>query len=222
MMDKVITAIRVQKRNPERLNIELDGEFAFGLSRITGAWLKTGDQLSEEKIARLLSDEGFEAAYQRAVSLINHRPRTEKEIRKRLTDKGIPDELIDRVLERLRSAKLVQDEQYARMWVENRVEMHPRSRRLIRYELFNKGISDEDIERAVDNLEDDDALAREAAVRYERRLTGCDRLSYVKKLSGHLARRGFTYQTVAPIVKDLWERRESDAGISKPIKDDKK
>ena len=149
MMDKVITAIRVQKRNPERLNIELDGEFAFGLSRITGAWLKTGDQLSEEKIARLLSDEGFEAAYQRAVSLINHRPRTEKEIRKRLTDKGIPDELIDRVLERLRSAKLVQDEQYARMWVENRVEMHPRSRRLIRYELFNKGISDEDIEAEI-------------------------------------------------------------------------
>jgi regulatory protein len=46
---KKITAISVQKKNPNRVNIYLDGEFAFGVARITAAWLKNGDELSDEK-----------------------------------------------------------------------------------------------------------------------------------------------------------------------------
>lgn len=212
MMQKVITALKVQKRNPDRLNIELDGEFAFGLSRLTAAWLKIGDQLTDEKISQLLKDDGLEAAYQRALSLINHKPRTEHEIRTRLAGKGLTEELIDKVLVKLRSARLVQDEQYARMWVETRSEMHPRSRRLIRYELKRKGISEDEIDQAVENMADDESLARAAASRYASRLSGLDWLTFSKKLSGHLARRGFSYQTVAPIVKELWQQHENESG----------
>ena len=48
-----ITAIEVQKRRPNRVNIHLDGEFAFGLARIVAAWLRVGQELSEEKIEEL-------------------------------------------------------------------------------------------------------------------------------------------------------------------------
>ena len=86
-MDKVISAIKVQKRNPQRVSIDLDGEYAFGLSRLTAAWLKIGDVLSEERIAALQQEDALEIAYQRALRLINHRPRSEKEIRQKLAEK---------------------------------------------------------------------------------------------------------------------------------------
>ena len=86
-MERVITAIKVQKRNPTRVNIELDGEYAFGTSRLVAAWLQVGDRLTEEKIAALIDQDTSEVAYQRALNLLNHRPRTEKEIRQKLAEK---------------------------------------------------------------------------------------------------------------------------------------
>ena len=59
-----ITAIEVQKRTPNRVNIHLDGEFAFGLSRIVAAWLRVGQEVDEEKIKRLQLEEAQERAFQ--------------------------------------------------------------------------------------------------------------------------------------------------------------
>ena len=53
---KKISAIQVQKRNPNRVNIHLDGEYAFGLSRIVAAWLQVGQILDEDKIANILRE----------------------------------------------------------------------------------------------------------------------------------------------------------------------
>jgi regulatory protein len=125
MMERVITAIKVQKRNPQRVNIDLDGEFAFGLSRLVAAWLKPGDQLSEEKINSLIEKDALEVAYQRALDLFSHRPRSEKEVRQRLTEKAFQPDQIDQVVEKLKQANLVRDESFARMWVESRNEFHP-------------------------------------------------------------------------------------------------
>ena len=70
---KKITAISVQKKTPNRVNIYLDGEFAFGVARITAAWLKTGDELSDERIAKLLADDARERAYQQAMLFLSYR-----------------------------------------------------------------------------------------------------------------------------------------------------
>lgn len=203
MDEKVITAIRVQKHDPGRLNIELDGEFAFGLSRMTAAWLKVGDRLSETKAAALQKSDASEAAYQKATRLLDYRPRTELEIRQKLQQKGFQSEEIENVLQRLKKASLVADEQYAKMWVENRNESHPRSQRMIRYELRNKGISEHIIDNALTESEQDSELAIRAASRYARRLNTSDQQAFQRRLSAYLARRGFSYGTIAPVVRDL-------------------
>ena len=59
---KKITALEAQKKNPNRVNVHLDGEFAFGLARITAAWLKIGDVLTDERIAQLQNEDAREAA----------------------------------------------------------------------------------------------------------------------------------------------------------------
>lgn len=208
-MERVITAIKVQKRNPQRVNIDLDGEFAFGLSRLVAAWLKPGDHLTEEKISSLLEKDALEVAYQRALDLLNHRPRSEKEIRQRLTDKGFQPDQIDQVVEKLKKASLVKDETFARMWVESRNEFHPRGRRLLRYELRSKGITDQHIDSALEKIPGEEELARKAAIQYARRLDGLDWQLFRNRLSGFLARRGFSYSTIAPIVKELWDYQTS-------------
>ncbi len=174
MNNKIITAIKAQKRNHQRVSIDLDGEYAFGLSRLTAAWLKVGDVLSEERISTLQHEDTLEVAYQRALRLIDHRPRSEKEIRQKLAEKDFSSEQIDQVVEKLIQAKLIQDGDFARLWVENRNEFHPRSRRLVRFELLQKGIAEEHIEEALEGSTEDPELAARAALSYARRLNGCD------------------------------------------------
>ena len=219
MDEKVITAIRVQKHDPGRLNIELDGEFAFGLSRMTAAWLKVGDRISESRAADLQKSDASESAYQKATRLLDYRPRTEMEIRQKLQQKGFETEEIETVVRRLKNANLVADEQFAKMWIENRNESHPRSRRMIRYELKNKGISEQIIDNALTESEQDSELAMKAANRYARRLINTDRQAFQKRLSAYLARRGFSYETIAPVVRDLIKKVENGQGLNLDYED---
>lgn len=219
----MITAIKVQKRNPNRVSIELDGEYAFGLSRIVGAWLKVGDRLSEEKITSLQAQDSDEAALQKAIHLIGHRPRTEQEIRVKLSEKLFTTGQIEKTLARLRETGLVRDDEFARMWVENRNTSHPRSKRLIGYELRRKGISDELIENALKGSRSDTELALEAASHYARRLTGLDWIMFRKKLSAFLARKGFSYGTITPVVHSIWNQMNLngiDPGNNEVIKNE--
>ena len=210
MVDREITSIKVQKQNPERVSIYLDGEYAFGLSRIVAAWLHSGQKLSEEKIATLSNDDSDEVAYQKALRFINVRPRTMKEVRKKLIEKGFTSTQVDNALKRLQEADLVEDGQFARMWVENRNEFHPRSQQLIQLELLQKGVAVEEIEKALVESADDAELATQAAKQQIRKYDRLDWPEFRKKLSAFLMRRGFSYGTIAPVVRSVWESARED------------
>jgi regulatory protein len=219
-MERQITAIHVQKHDPNRLNIELDGEFAFGLSRLVAAWLKVGDLLDEDRINTLIKSDSSEVAYQKATRLLDYRPRTEKEIRQRLAHKGFSTLEIDQVVLRLKRANLVQDQQFAKMWIENRNDYHPRSQRLMRYELRIKGVAEQTIESALADSADDLELATRAAAQYARKLNFQDRVLFRKKLSAYLARRGFSYGTISPVIRDLICALEQDQSNKLENEDD--
>lgn len=205
-MSGQITALKVQNHNPNRLNIYLDGKYAFSLQRITAAWLKIGQVLSDEKISELQALDEQEVVYQRALRLLEHRPRAEEEIRRRLESKGIASAVIEKVIERLRQSKLVDDDQFAQVWVENRSTFRPRSRKALQFEMRQKGISPTAIERALANLEtDEEELAYQAAMKQSRKLNHLERMEFRRKLSGFLARRGFGYEIIAPVVERVWK-----------------
>src|SRR5215208_6737377 len=159
---KKITAITVQKRTPNRVNIHLDGEFAFGLARIVAAWLRVGQELSEEKIEQLIAQDARERAYQQAMLFLSYRARSQAEIRKNLRKHEIREAVIEQTLERLRQDGLANDNQFDEAWVENRKTNRPRSRRMVAMELKQKGLEDEAIRSAVESV-DDEASAYEVA-----------------------------------------------------------
>jgi len=206
---KKITAIEVQKRTPNRVNIHLDGEFAFGLARIVAAWLRVGQELSEEKIEQLQAEEARERAFQQAMLFLSYRARSESEIRQNLRKHEVPEPVIEQTLERLKQDGLANDDKFARAWVENRSALRPRSRRMMAMELRQKGLDAEAISSATESV-DDEALAYEAAQKRVPRLKNLEWNEFRKKLSDFLGRRGFSYSVIAPVVTRIWNEARRD------------
>ncbi len=205
-MARKITALRVQKGNPQRVNVYLDGEFAFGLARVVAAWLQVGQELSEEKIAALRQADAQERAYQRALRYLSYRPRSEAELRAYLTKHGVTPSIIQGVLARLRELGLVDDAAFARAWVENRGTFRPRGRRALRAELRQKGLPSALIEAALAEV-DEPALALRAGEKALRRYGRLPWPAFREKMGAYLARRGFAYDTIRQVLPQLWERR---------------
>lgn len=211
MGSRKITALSVQKHNPNRVNVYLDGEFAFGLARIVAAWLQVGQELDESKIASLQAEDRREVAYQRALKFLGYRMRSSQELQRHLREHGVVEEVISSVLERLQGSGLVDDLHFARAWIENRNEYRPRSRRALVVELRQKGISEEVIEAVFDQADGaDEDLAYQAACKQAHKLKDLEWPDFRRKLGGFLARRGFTYDIIAPVVDRVWAEQRSN------------
>lgn len=203
-MAGIITSIEVQARNPRRVNVFLDGEFGFALSMdvATTAGLKRSMALSDSQIAALQAEDVQQKTYDAVLNFLSFRPRSEEEVRRYLSRRQTPPDLADRLVSRLRQSGLLDDEAFARYWVENRETFSPRSVRALRTELRSKGIDDSTIAAAVPN--DDSAAAYDAASRRARRLVSADRETFRRKLLGFLQRRGFSYDVARETVDRVW------------------
>ena len=204
-----ITAIKVQKRNPNRISVYLDGEFAFGLSRIVAAWLHVGQELSEEKMANLQAEDTRETAYQQALKFLNFRQRSQLEVERNLKDHQYPQEVVAEVVDRLRDNALLDDGRFAQTWVENRSEFRPRGKSLLRMELRQRGLQDEAIETAIQDI-DEGKLAYQAGLKQARKLRDLDWNQFRQKMYGFLARRGFDYEFISPVVDRIWQESRFD------------
>lgn len=208
-MAQIITALKIQKRNPNRVNVYLDGEYAFGLSLSAAAWLRVKQTLSPEKIAELQAQDAQETTFQQALRLLSFRPRSVAEVRKKLVDRDFDPAIIETVLGRLIEGDYLSDKAFAKEWVENRSAFRPRSRRMLHYELRQKGVAEEHIQSALASIEAESDLAYQAGIRYAARLADLDREMFRKRLGGYLARRGFSYGTISPLVNQIWDELHS-------------
>lgn len=202
LMAGTITALRWQKRNKDRVNVYLDGRFAFGLTAIAAAGLRVGQTLSDEEIAHLQAQDNSERAYEHALNFLSYRPRSEAEVRRNLRENDAEDEVIEAVIERLTRAGLLNDHEFARYWIENRLEFNPRGMRALRHELRQKGVPDAVIAKALAGF-DEEAVARRAAEPAARRLAHLEPTEFRRRLGAHLARRGFSYAVIEPLVEEM-------------------
>jgi regulatory protein len=214
LMDRKITALKAQKRNPNRVSVYLDGDFAFGLARIVAAWLHVGQALNSDQIKKLQDQDTEEVAYQKALRHLSYRPRSEAEVRQKLVSNGYSEAVIDSVTTRLRDHLLIHDPQFAQMWIENRSTFRPRSHKFLKLELKQKGIHDDTIEAALADAVSDEELAHQAAVRKAHKYAGLEWQEFREKLSGYLTRRGFSYGIIVPIVRQVWSELKEESANS--------
>jgi len=207
-MEKQITALKAQKNNPDRVNVYLDGEFAFGVSRFVGAGLRVGHILSQEEISRLQDEDTREKAFQTALKFIGYKPRTEQEVIKRLESGGYAAEVIHSVLDELRQKEYVNDADYAAQWAETRAHGHPRGRRLIAQELRTKGVADEIIQNVLSTLPDEREMAMALGETFLDKNRNLEDRIFIKKMEGVLARKGFDFGVIREVIKQLLPMKE--------------
>jgi regulatory protein len=202
-----ITALEAQQRNKERVNVYLDGEYAFSLSLIEAARLRRDQVLTDAEIADLKARDTVERAFDRAARFLSYRPRSISEIRQNLKAAGIEAPAIDRAIERLEAMGYVDDLAFARYWVQNRDEFRPKGPLALRQELKQKGVSSDVIAQALDEVDFADAAYR-AAQQQAARWQTLDPRRFREKMLPFLARRGFTAATCQDVVARLVEELE--------------
>ena len=209
-MAGTITRLAFQKHAADRVNVYLDGQYAFALPALDAARLRVGEYLDDDAIAQLRAQDERQKAYDRALRYLSFRPRSQAEVRRNLLAAGLEAELVEATLARLVSQGYLDDAEFARFWVENRQQFRPKGSQALRGELRQRGVAAETVKAALADL-DPEASAYEAgqprAVRLAA-LAQTDPAAFRRKLGDFLLRRGFGYEVVKPTVARLLQEMQ--------------
>ena len=201
-----ITDVQMQQHDPERVSVYLDGTFAFGASQMLAYArnLVPGRVVTEEEIAALRHDDAVDRALGSALNFLSFRPRSRREIEDNLRKKNVEGEVVAAVLDRLQRTGLVNDEDFARFWVENRQTFRPKGTRALKAEMRQKGLDSEAIETALEDIGDEEETAYRAGHKKAQSLRAADEAEFFRKMLGFLQRRGFPYGAAAPAARRLY------------------
>ncbi|MDQ3929656.1 MAG: RecX family transcriptional regulator [Chloroflexota bacterium] len=227
----IITALQADPSDPNKVHLFIDGKHAMSLAIDVAAAerLTVGQQCPPERLERLHAAQELNGVYESAINFLSYRPRSAREVEMRLRKKGHAPEQIATVMERLRDRRYVDDREFARFWVGNRMSFSPRGPRLLRSELRQKGVPQEVVdevlaehseaqEESQQQAEDiaaiwghtsteepapgtDLATALGLARKRIRSYSTLDPQTARRRLSGFLMRRGYNYDTVDAVMK---------------------
>jgi len=213
----IITDIAQAVRNPDRVNISVDGKYRFSLDiyQLGTLGLKIGREYTEAELDELETESQFGKLYARALEYCLMRPHSKKEVRDYLWRKtreakfksrqtgeiksraGVSQELADRVFDRLVEKGYLDDEKFTRFWIENRNQTKGSSLRKLTNELRMKGVESLIIDQIIaeSSRNDTDEIAKIIA---KKRSKYPDE----QKLIAYLARQGFSYDKIKATLAD--------------------
>jgi regulatory protein len=153
------------------------------------------DSASREEQARAL-----------CLRLLTARARTRSELAGQLTKRGYPEDVSALVLDRLSAVGLVDDEDFAEQWVRSRRVNAGKGRRALASELRTKGIDDDVIAAALEDIDADAERSRAEQLvadklRRERLTDDAEDAKVTRRLVGMLARRGYGQSMAFDVVK---------------------
>jgi regulatory protein len=207
-----ITSISLQVRDKNRVNVSVNGKYRFSLdyTQIADLGVKVGNEYTEEQLIELENESQFGKLYMRALEYSLMRPHSQYELtqylyrktRDTLTKtgsikKGVSKELTERVFNRIIEKGYVNDEAFARYWIENRQLRKGISKRKLQAELASKGVNRSIVESLLSETErsDEDEILKiieKKANRYDDE----------QKLIAYLARQGFSYDDIKQAIAD--------------------
>lgn len=201
-----ITGITAQTKNNNRVNVMVDGTYRFSLDifQVSDLGIRIGKEYTEEELLSLESESQFGKLYGRSLEYCMMRPHSAKEVRDYLyrktrdtrtktggIKKGVPQEVADRVFDRLVEKNYIDDEKFARYWIENRNLTKGTSRRKLIAELRSKGVEQSLVERLFGDSERNDGDELQKIIAKKR-----NRYPDDQKFMQYLARQGFSYDDI--------------------------
>ena len=211
-----ITSISAQIKNPDRVNVSVDGKYRFSLDifQLTEHGVKVGKEFSESELAELENESTYGKLYTKGLEYSMLRPHSAREMKDYLWRKtratkyksrtgeikereGVSQDLADRVFDHLVEKGYIDDEKFARWWVENRNLRKGVSKRKLQAELQVKGVVSSIVSSVLEDSarNDGDELAKIIAKK---------RAKYPddQKLMQYLARLGFSYDDIKSALQN--------------------
>lgn len=199
----IITKIKPQK-NKNRANIYLDNKFGFGidLENFVKLNLKIEQELSEKQIEEIIKKAEFQKTLDRLLRFTTLRPRSKKEIESWLKRKRVHESLYEKLFNRLKKLDLVNDKNFAKWWVDQRIQFKNKSKRELVLELRIKGIDKNTIEDVLSKVKLNELKnAKKLIKKNMYKWRKYDELLKDKKMSEYLARKGFTWEIIKKVLK---------------------
>lgn len=202
----VITRLVAVGDRSKKVKVYLDGTYAFAVEAAVAleAKLRLNQELNPSSLETLERENQAKKALAAAHNILSFRPRSEKELRLKLSQKGFDAKTISGCLDYLKKSGLVNDASFARYWAENRASFSPRSGRMVSLELRQKGVPVELAEATSEEV-DDDSAAYAAGFKKASRLGIADHEEFRRKVGEYLKRRGFGYDVIDRSLKKLWD-----------------
>ena len=201
----IVTSIKQQKKDKERYNIFIDGEFAFGLimEDILYFKIKEGYEISEEKYNYIKDTVLYIKAQDTALKFLGYKMRTEKEVLRKLNDSGYDSDVTDRVIEFLEKYNYLNDLEYSKAYIRQCSKLNPKGRYAVRCKLRELGVKDGIIDKAFIDEELNETQGAQQLL--EKKLKGNRKISFKEKrrLQEFLLRRGYSYDIIKEAFLDL-------------------
>ncbi len=201
-----ITKIEVQVKNPDRFSIYIDDKFAFGITdELQYKYnLKKGTILSQELMDEILEEEAQNKAINYTLHLLSYRQRSVEEVRRKLIEKEYLDHQIEYAIESCLKNRYLDDYEFASSYVRDKAKINKHGPQRIRHDLRFKGVDDDIIAQALeDNYENEYDIAFELASKQVEKYRNDDKQKRYRKLAGFLQRRGYSYDIVNSILREL-------------------
>lgn len=213
-----ITSIAIQAKNKNRVNVSVDGAYRFSLDvfQVGDLGLKTGIEYTEDELVELETESQFGKLYARAMEYCLMRPHSAREVRDYLYRKtrttkvknrttgeisdrsGVSQEVATRVFDRLTEKGYVDDEKFARFWIDNRKQRTGVSMRMLSAELMSKGVDRDIAEEIFKGSDRNDADEIAKTIERKRR-----KYPDNTKLLAYLLRQGYSYDEIKSAMANL-------------------
>ena len=200
-----ITAIEQQKKDKTRYNFFIDGGYVFALydDTILKYGLRKGDVLDEKQIKEMREYDEYNYGKRVAYNYLSYRQRSRKEIERKLKLKKISERTSEKVIKWLGGLNYINDEEFAKQVIENKVARKPIGRKMVERKLFQSGIEKETIAKVIEeNYTPEMELekAEEVLKKYMKKVKYKDEFDRRNKCFKYLVSRGFGYDTTEQII----------------------
>ncbi len=151
---------------------------------------------------KLDSEDNRNLAFNYSLKYLSFRARSTKEIKDYLLRKNFVERTIDAVIDKLNELKFLNDEEFAKLWIESRQKHKGKSKFVLKTELRIKGVNDEIIEPLLKEAQEDFETAKNLFDRKKEKMKGLSPGEFKKKIVAFLQRKGFSFEIINKLLKE--------------------
>ncbi|MEQ7221885.1 recombination regulator RecX [Vagococcus fluvialis] len=209
---EIIKSIRKLKNNQYTLTTESGKKISVSEDTLVRHRLLKGEEITDESLEKIRKEAEMDIGYQIALSFLNFQLRSEKEIKDQLKKKEISGEGITYVINKLKDLSLLDDLVFAESYVRTVMKTQDKGPQQIKQSLFKKGISEENISKALELFvfDDQEEAAKRLAEKALRKYQSKSHKEQIQKVRQHLFTKGYSGDVINIVMSDLEVEKDED------------